>query len=246
MLGLSSSVQTGVPWNWFSFSDSIRIYIMLGLQTIGPSPQYSTLSRIENNMSTGSAGSSIPYDSSDLINGANELGTLSNSVPATYRSCYSGGNGFFARNDAGPGGFFRIVNFYQTSGNFTDYATSILKLADIPGSYRTEFQLVTLASGIYVFNNTGEVSVYNTSDNTWQTGGPSVGSAAFASLQDSTVTGYGSSSNTLLVTSDSDHQAFLSYDYSPNAFIKYNDSDGTFSSLGPRPTSNEQFTMSAF
>ena len=248
IFGLTSSKQSGVNWNWFTFSDTIRIYIMLGLQSLVPltPPPNVSLSRIENDMSTNTAGSPISYTSPELSNGASELGTLPDSVPATYRACYSGGNGYFARNNAGPGNFFRIVNFYQTSGDFSDYATNILKLPDIPGSYRTELQLVPLASGIYVFNNTGEVSVYSPSTNTWQTGGPSVGSAAFQSLQDLNVTGFDSSSNSLLATSDSDHQAYLSYDYSPNAFIKFNDSDGTFSLLGPRPTSNEQFAMIAF
>jgi PKD repeat protein len=251
-------------WNWFSFSDGITLYTLFGEGAVGPTPAGPQLTRIENNMATNVAGTAIPYSlSNDLVNGADELATYADNCPATYRACYNNGYGFFTRNDAGFGGFFRIRNFYRTEGTLTDAATTIRKLPDVPGSYRTELQLVPLSNGIYVFNNSGEVSVYNPTTNTWTSGGPSISSATFRTLQDSSVTtysdgvqttDYSSTANSLLASSDGDRRAYLSYDYSNNAFVQFNEADGSFTALTPRPTvyasdstkSNEQFTMLVF
>jgi PKD repeat protein len=232
-------------WNWMTFSDNLNIYVLFGLSSISGSPSAPIVGYIKNDMGTLSS-TSDNYSSAELLNGADELGTLADSAPATYRACFRDTNGFFARNDSGPGGFFRIRSFYRSEGNFSDYASSLRKLPDIPGTARTELQLAPLASGIFVFNNSGEVAAYNPTTNVWTTGGPGVGSAVFRSLQDSSVEGYAESSQSLIATSDGDRKVYLSYDYSPNAFVKFNEADLTFSSLGARPTSNEQFSMLVF
>lgn len=67
----------------------------------------------------------------------------------------------------------------------------------------------------------------------------------FRSLQDSTVVNFDSDSNTLLATSDGDNVAYLSYDYSPKAFIKFNAATTTFTGLNVRPSGN-QWQMSVY
>jgi hypothetical protein len=108
-----------------------------------------------------------------------------------------------------------------------------------------EGQLVPLSTGVYFFNNSGAVSAYNDTTGVWDTGGPGVNSAAFRSLQDSAVAGYDDAGNTLCATSDGDRRAYLSFDYSPAAFIKFDETQLTFSSLGLRPT-GEQWQVRSF
>ena len=186
------------------------------------------------------------FGDSNFINGADELKDLPDSRPATYRTTSQSNTGYIARNDAGPGAFFRIRSFYKTEGPLTDRVQDIRKLIDIPGNARTELELVPLTAGIFVFNNSGEIARYNPTTNVWNTGGPGVGSAAFRDLQDSTVEDFSLTNQPLRAVSDGDRRAYLSYDYSANAFIKFNEVDLTFSALTARPTSNEQYTMFAF
>jgi len=232
-------------WNWATFGDASNIYLLFGLSSITGTPTAPIVGYVKNDMSALTT-STDTYAADELINGADELGTLADSAPATYRTCYKDGNGFFARNDAGPGGFFRIRSFYRSEGSLGNYATSLRKLPDIPGTARTELQLAPLSSGIFVFNNSGEVAAYNPTTNVWTTGGPGVGSASFRSLQDATVEGFAELSQPLLAASDGDRRVYLSYDYSTNAFIKFNEADLTFTTIGARPTSNEQFSMLVF
>ena len=151
-----------------------------------------------------------------------------------YRSAWKNG-GFFLRND-GVGTFFRIKNFYKTETIGTVKFQNIRKLPDMAGPAKLEGQLVPLSTGLFFFNNSGAVSAYNDTSGVWETGGPGLNSAAFRGLQDTNVIDFDDTSNTLLACSDGDHRAYLSYDYSSQAFIKFNDTDLTFSSLGARPT----------
>jgi len=232
-------------WNWLGLNSPDSIYVLFGTNTVESEPTNISLQRYQNSLSSLIA-TSTTYTAGDFVNGADELLAYPDSAPATYRSCFQGNNGFFARNDAGPGGFFRIRSFYRTEGTLSDAATEVRKLPDIAGTARTELEMVPLASGIYVFNNSGEVAAYNPTTNVWSTGGPGAGSAAFRSLQDGDVEGYAETSQTLRAASDGDHRAYLSYDYSPNAFIKFNEVDLTFSALVNRPTVNEQFILTVF
>ena len=105
------------------------------------------------------------------------------------------------------------------------------------GSVRQEGQLVTLSNGIYFFDNSGSVSAYNTASETWETG--SSATTSFRSLQDSSVSGFDSETNTLWAVSDNNQNVYLSYDYSTNAMIKFNGLDLTFSLLPSRPVGTQ-------
>jgi hypothetical protein len=67
----------------------------------------------------------------------------------------------------------------------------------------------------------------------------------FTVNQDTTVDGYDDKSNSLLACSDGDRNAYLSFDYSTSAFIKYNSIDFTFSLMPERPT-GEQWTVGIY
>jgi len=232
-------------WNWMGINSPNYVYILFGQGNLESSPVNVGQDRTKINL-TSSTLTTSTFSNSDYLNGANELLTYPDSSPAYYRSTFKNNKGYFARNDVGPGGFFRIRSFYQTEGALTDFATSIRKMPDIPGTARTELQLAALTSGVFVFNNSGEVSAFNTTSGVWTTGGPGIGAASFRSLQDSNVPNFAEIDQHLLVASDGDRRAYISYDYSPNAFIRFNEADTTFSSLGARPTNNEQFCLTVF
>lgn len=243
--GLSIGDTETKNWNWMGFSTPDDIYILFGENTIQQTPTNVDQDRSQHKLD-GSGATFDTYIGANYSNGAIELTTYADSVPATYRVSVFGENALFCRNDAEPGALYRLRNFYRTEGSLGDIATNIIKVPDIPGNVRTELELVSLSSGVYVFNNSGEVSAYSPETNTWQTGGPGFGSSAFRELQDNDVSEFSSTSQTLRATSDNDHRAYLSYDYSTNAFIKFNDVDLTFSSVGSRPTNGEQFMLSIF
>ena len=104
------------------------------------------------------------------------------------------------------------------------------------GTAKTEGQLVSLTNGLFFFNNSGNIVAFNTVDNTWEVGN-SV--APFKSFQDTTIENYSDLSQTLMATSDGERVAYLSFDYSYNAFVKYNSVDKTFYSIGSRPTGDQ-------
>jgi hypothetical protein len=228
-------------WNWFSLISLDTIYLMLG----------NTLDETTNQTITSMALGDYSITNtafSNYQNGADELATnVGDGVDgdfSVYRSAWTNSGGFWVRND-GTGSFFRIKSFYGTSGSVSDPIQTIYKLTDMPGSAKFEGQMVTLTNGVYFFNNTGEVAVYNPTTNVWATGGPGVNSPLFAALQDKSVHGYSNQSNTLVATGDGDHKAYLSYDYSTKAFIKFNEVDLIFSSLPTRP-SGEQFILGVY
>ena len=163
---------------------------------------------------------------------------------SVYRSCWKDSAGFFMRNQ-GVGDFFRIKSFYKTSGTTTDYFVDIKKLNDMSGSTKVEGQLVTLSQGVYFFNNSGSISAYNPTSNVWETGGTGVNSSSFRLLQDNTVSGYDNATQTLVATSDNDKIAYLSFDYSNKAYVKFNETTLTFSNVSNRPSGN-QWIMSIF
>jgi hypothetical protein len=102
-----------------------------------------------------------------------------------------------------------------------------------------------MSAGVYFFSNSGSVAAYNTTSGVWSTGGPGINSVAFRSLQDITVTGFDDPNQTLLAASDGDKVAYLSFDYSPNAFIRFDELQTTFSSISSRPLGN-QWNMAIF
>ena len=190
----------------------------------------------------------------NYTNGAYELrqnpvnfdnsGHVSSGNFSVCRSAWKGSAGYFLRNSA-AGAFFRIKNFYQTQGTLGQEFQSIAKLTDMPGPAKLEGQLVALSDGLFFFNNSGNISAYNDSTGVWETGGASSTSSSFLSMQDTTNANFGNSINTLLATSY-DRTAYLSFDYSPTAFIKFSSLDLAFSSLGSRPVTTDSFIQSQF
>ena len=243
------SLATGetqtVKWNWLGLSRFNFINILFGLDSVTSSPTDVSQTKYQHELDKMTL-TTDTFDAADYINNADELLTLNGSVPARWRGATWGLNYFISRNDAGPGEFFRIASFYHTLGDASDWTQQIRKLPDIPGTTKTELELVDLSAGVYVFNNSGEIAQYDPTTNVWATGGPGIGSAAFRSLQDTTVDDFANQSQTLRAASDGNRLAYLSFDYSPNAFIKFNEADLTFSALPARPNSNEQFVVAVY
>ncbi len=237
------------PWNWIGLSNSSDLYFIMG--TEGPTPAPNTSPTNQNKQTVNLvtlAVTNSTFANSNYKNGANELknnevtydgnGVSLQGNMSVYRSTWKDNEGFFLRNQ-GVGDFFRIKTFYKTSGNTGDPFIDIRKLPDLAGPTKTEGQLVTLSKGVYFFNNSGAISAYNSTSAVWETGGPGVNSAAFRLLQDNTEVGFDSLSQVLLAASDGDKVVYLSFDYSNKSFIKFNETDLTFSSVSSRPTGNQ-------
>lgn len=246
----TSSFQLSRPWNWIGLNSSSNIYIIFGgiTESIPSGTSPTNQNRLSIEM-TGLTNSTTTFTSVNYKNGAEELasnvGSGSSGHFSVYRTTYKDNNGYIARND-GVGIYFRIKSFYKTEGtSLSDGLNVIRKLTDIPGSAKLEGQLVSMANGVYFFNNSGEIAVYSPSTNTWAVGGPGVGSVSFRSLQDTSIVGFDEATNTLTATSDNDRRAYLSFDYSNNAFVKFTESDLSFVSLSSRP-SGEQFVIGVF
>lgn len=154
---------------------------------------------------------------------------------SVYRSVWKDNSGYILKNQ-GQGKYFRLRSFYKTSGSTSNEFNSIKKINDLSGPTKSEGQLVSMSQGIFLFNNSGSISVFNTDTSTWATGGPGVNSSEFRSLQDVSKDYFDNNGQSLLASSDKDHTAYLSYDYSENSFIKFNDIDLTFKYIGSRPS----------
>lgn len=242
------------PWNWVSLNAPGTSYFLFGSPTTAPAINTSpvNMSRQELSMSSLTV-NSVTMTTGDLTN-ATELeenlsefesdGSSTYGHYSVYRSAWKDDVGYIVRN-SGVGPFFRLRSFYRTSGTVGSPIQTIERLTDLIGTVRYEGELVTLVDGVYFFNNTGSVSRYDDSGGTWYGTGPGLNSSAFRKLQDITVDGSDSDRNTLLAASDSDRRAYLSYDYSTAAFIKFDQITKTFSSIGTRPT-GEQFVMGVF
>lgn len=243
------------PWNWVGMASLNSLYFILGYPTgaILPFTSPTNQDKVTVNLNTLAASTETLTDG-NYTNGADELknnkanydggGEAIDGNFSVYRSAWKDNHGFFLRND-GVGTFFRIKDFYRTEAVGGQEFKNINKLPPMAGPAKVEGELVSLSSGVFFFNNTGQISAYNSTTGVWETGGPTLNSAQFRSLQDSTVVGFDSESNTLLATSDGDNTAYLSYDYSPKAFIKFNATTTTFTALNVRPSGN-QWQMSVY
>lgn len=240
-----SSFTFNRPWNWVSLDSPTGVYFYFGLDNSGTSATNTTRTEIEF-VTLGQINTTLT--ASNFKNGADELltqvGSGTGGQFSVYRSTWNGNNGYILRND-GVNVFFRLKSFYRTEGILSDPVLYIRKLTDMPGSTKLEGEMVSLTQGVYFFNNSGEIAVYSPTSNTWAVGGPGVNSPSFRSLQDSSVSGFDNPANTLLATSDKDRRAYLSYDYSPNAFLRFNEADLTFVALTSRPL-GEQFVCGVF
>lgn len=236
------------PWNWAFLGANTVSYFLFGQEpgTIvpGTNPSFQIMS--------GYSLSSLSYINTTLLstfyqNGADDLenyvsaytaGVPDNGYFAVYRTTWKDQTGYIIRNDS-VGIFYRLKSFYGTLGTISNQLQNVTKLTDMPGNNNLEGELVTLNNGVYFFTNGGSISAYNDVSAVWETGGAASGTTSFRSLQDTTVTGFDSPSNTLLAASDGERTAYLSFDYSTNAFIKFNGSNLTFNSLGSRPSGTQ-------
>jgi len=236
-------------WNWIGINALEDIYFLLGVAESSSYESLTNQSLVKKNLTDFSASSSTLTDS-DYKNGAEELknniatfitegsdeGKPYHGHFSAYRTAYKNNTGYIIRND-GVGPTFRLKSFYRTEGVTSDPIQTIRKLTDMPGAVKYEGQIVPLTSGLYFFNNSSSISVYNDVSNVWETGQSLA--TSFVSLQDASVTGFGDAANTLLAASDGDRKAYLSFDYSSKAFVSFNETDLTFKSLGSRPTGTQ-------
>jgi PKD repeat protein len=235
-------------WNWANLNSPSNSYFVFGTVNNYPA-ETSPTNTTKITMSLADLSTSqTSLQSSNYLNGAQELAenvssfdNLGDSIYghySVYRTAWKDSTGYILRND-GVGPFFRLKSFYRTEGVLGDQFLNIRKLLDVQGTTKLEGQLTDLSSGIYLINNSGSVSKFDTTATTWTSGGPGVNSIIYRNLQDTSVVGFDNQSNTLLLVSDSDKRAYLSFDYSPNAFLKFSELDLTFSSLGSRPTGTQ-------
>lgn len=256
--GFSGTYITRTPitrqWNWAGLHSPQASYFVFGASPSCPpntSPTNITKQKFEfNNLTV----SSSDLAADNYLNGASELqqnvsiyDSFGESVYgnfSVYRTSWKDNTGYILRND-GVGPFFRIKSFYRTEGTLGTPFVNIRKLQDIQGPTKLAGQLVTLSKGVYFLNNSGSVSEFNPEENIWRSGGPGVNSLLYRSLQDTNVIGFDDPANTLLAASDLDKRAYLSFDYSPNAFIKFSEIDLTFSTLGSRPD-GDQWIMGVY
>lgn len=247
--GLPLSIRR--PWNWILFHSDTNLYCILGpKQEIVPNSNYTNQTKNTINLSNYVISSS-EMSISNYISGAEDLlenitedydsfGEPLNGRFSVYRSAWKDQTGYILRN-SGIGNFFRIQSFFKTEGTLGEPFINISKMPDMIGTTKVEGDLAVLDNGIFFFNNSGNVTAWNTVTNKWESGNVS----NFAALQVSTVINFDDRANTLLVTSDKDKNAYLSYDYSVSAFMKFNSTDMTFTRLTARPTGN-QWTMGVY
>lgn len=244
------------PWNWVNLnSNNSQSYFLFGsvTSTILPNTSPTNQDLLSYNLVNLSS-STDAFVSGDFLNGSQELtenpavyegdGTPTYGHYSVYRSAWKDSTGYFARND-GVGPFFRIRSFYRTEGTISDPLANIRKMSDIPGVTRLEGELVDLSEGVYFFNNSGSIAQFLPTESLWRTGGPGFNSALFRSIQDTSFLGFDDPENTLLVASDSDKRAYLSFDYSTDAFVKFSEIDTTFVKLTSRPD-GEQWIMGIY
>jgi len=247
---------TDRPWNWVAMSSSDRTYFVFGESGASPGPRQNPVlaQKVEYDMATELASAPISLSSSDFENGADELlvvpsryneaGRATNGNFVSYRSAWKDQTGYILRNSS-VNEFFRLGDFYRTSGSLSSPFGTITRLPDMPGSVKTEGQMVALFNGVFFFNNSGEICAWNDISLTWEVGRASSTSLSFRTVQDTSVQNFGDKSNTLKATSDGDRAAYLSYDYASKAFLKFNGTDLTFTSLRQRPEGN-QFKMGVY
>lgn len=243
------------PWNWCTFANSNTAFFAFGKTSDTEAPDVSptNLTRVALNLISFTT-QNRTLTNTDFENNASELtqnpslydsnGDSTYGHFSVYRTAWKDSTGYIARND-GVGPFFRIKSFYRTEGSVGSPFQRVRKLTDIQGTTKYEGQLINLSKGIYFFNNSGSVSAFDESASVWKTGGPGVNSVTYRELQDTSVSGFDDPENSLLVASDGDHRAYLSFDYSENVFIKFDEIDTTFTTLGSRPV-GEQLIMGVY
>lgn len=235
-------------WNWVNMNSNVGSYFIFGgVSNYTPNNSPTNITKQTMDFNTLSV-STEDLVADNYLNGAVELeknpvlyepdGSSTYGHFSVYRTTWKDNSGYFTRNDS-AGAFFRIKSFYRTEGTIGNPFVNIRKLQDIQGPTKLEGELVDMSTGLFFLNNSGSVSKFDTTTTVWSTGGPGVNSLLYRSLQDTDVSGFDDQSNTLLVDSDGDKRAYLSFDYSEKTFLRFSEIDLTFSSLGSRPAGNQ-------
>lgn len=247
---------TGRPWNWVALKSPEKSYFLFGhANSATPNQNSSFAFRTDYDLSAQSASGMTPLGPSSFENGAENLlqhpsyydpstGLATNGYFATYRSAWKDSSGYILRNSA-VNEFFRLSSFYRTNGSLESPFNTLTRLPDIVGSIKVEGQLVSMSNGIFMFNNSGEICAWNDSTLTWEVGRAGSSSLTFRFVQDTNSSGFDDATNTMLAASDGDRMAYISYDYSSRAFVKFNGLDLTFSTTRNRP-SGVQFQMGVY
>lgn len=242
------------PWNWAALVSESSICFILGNESRLPPLAMSPTNTTKTEVSVGSGTiQEYGFNGYNFINGAQEVQFNSGEFDekgqsvqghfSSYRTTWRGNVGYILRS-VWQDDHFTLKNFYKTDGVVMNPFTGLTKLLDVPNGGLREGQLAPLSSGVYLFSNMGAALCYKEETGSWEVAGGG-NSGMFRMLQDRSVVGYDNEENTLLVSSDGDRKAFLSFDYSNKAFVKFNEADFTYTTLGARPN-GEQWLMGIY
>lgn len=233
------------PWNWIAFNGTAITYYLLGnavSQSAGTSPTNNQL--VSVNLLSGEVKLEKTFSSGDFQGAANYLTYNEAQYDQTgyniygsysaYRTAFRGRTGYILKNRT-VGSEFCINSFYCTTEDANGLISGFKKKPDMGGPLKTQGVLVNLTTGLFFFNNSGSVLQFDVTTDVWKTGGPGYNSITFSNLQDKSVEGYDNENNSLVATTDFADTAFLSFDYSNSAYIKFNDVDLSFTKLNSRP-----------
>jgi len=242
------------PWNWVSFNSPAATFFIFGqIETAYP-PSSSPVNLNRQTLQNASHSlTEIEMQANDF-NNATELmenpavydtdGEPIYGHYSVYRSTWKDNFGYVVRND-GVGPYYRIKSFYRTEGSVGSPFEGMRKLQDMQGPQKIEGELTTLNNGLYFFNNSGSISMYSDTTGLWYLDGPGLNSVQFRSLQDTSASNFDSEENSLLVASDGDRRAYLSYDYSTSSLLKFDQVASTYSPIGSRPI-GQQWLMGIY
>lgn len=243
----------GRPWNWIAFYTDFTTYFLFGNPDVQPAC-LSLTNQLVNAYNVLTATNTISFLStnnyisaaSDLQQNPAEINNCDSVYGyfSVYRTAWKDYNGYFVRN-SGVGTFFQLNDFYRTEPVGSDPIYYFRKLQNVAGPVKVEGQLVTLQTGLFLFDNSGSVSSFNTTTDTWQVGGPGQNSLVFRDFQDISNQSYNNLANTLLATSDKSNTAYISFDYTNKSFLSFSDIDLSFVKLTDRPNF-EQWAMGTY
>lgn len=228
------------PWNWAGFASSAKAYLIggsrLAEQNPGLSQANDTKSVIDFNTMEATT---VKLHHHNYGNGAHDLKLHATDFDedgeaifghfSRYRTTWKGDVGYMVRS-GGPGDDYQLKSFYKTEGTIGEPFINITKLLDLPEP-KSEGQLLSLNDIVCFLSDNGDVFGYNENTNTWEVG------ETHATLFSHTGSGK------FLAASDKDRRAYISF--GNDAFVKYNASDSTFTTLGNRPT-GDQWLLDVF
>ena len=224
-------------WNWVSFGLGNKIYIVQG------ATDESNWSLTDTELA--SFDPIVEIWTTEILpdsaySSALELKEYPDKCPTGYRMCEKDGYGYIVRS-TGPPESREFAKLYS----FDPVSLTWLAREQVPaGLEPPECQIVPLIDGIYVFWNAPHVLRYDVVANVWTIASQS-DKDQWHLLHDTTALGFDDITATFLATSDGNTKAFLSFDYSPNTLIFFDQSTSTFQKYSARPI-GEQWEMKIF